>query len=689
MPQEYSCDKGDTAFVLVARNERARQIWRHPHNKPRWGLLSKDVQGQSTSSGKTPETNDQQLELKKKTKGDSALRFVFDEKPKDYTKGFLLGSDRQSCDVFLGSSDTGINPQMLEFTFNQRHELIMNDTSIQATTVQFNDQLPAKRNRYSWVFPLGQELIRVTVGEDVKCDLVFDVVLPELDKEGITKYNENCKPFIVPGTRERLIAESLFGSTEGSGVSNPESAFYLEGKEIGSGSFGRVHKALRMPDGKVFAAKVPLKPKFWWKATRKSENEEKFKHEVDVLKSLSKPPHDNIVQFVDEWYGDRTQSMILDFAPGGTLQKRLAQLPPVEMEPGEAINISQQLLKALDFIHDHGVVHQDVKPGNILRKSQNHYMLADFGCAGPIGPVLGGQGTMRYMAPESDRNKPYSFEADVWSVGVVILACFDGLPTGDAKLRGEWCKGLRQKILDYDSLHKKHSDKKPEIKQQAIYLMHVVREYMLQLNPKERLSAKDLLVRYSDLWEKGVRYSDLWEQGLVGATSRIKEVGEQFTLGAPSPIEESEDFEVETPPSVGRVYAPALVFENTQVHIPAVPNANQESHYHPSANNAPANEAPAVHEPTKFPLNGPSIPEGEANAPSLPSVGEKRKRRDRSSATDDGENEATAPDRRPTADLDSPANNDQPMSRGDPSKKEVKRLRKEQSGGGTAPSEGH
>ena len=682
MSQNHMELNGSTAFYLVARNRRARQIWKNPHNKSRWGLVSKP----STSSEKTPENNDQQSEIKKKTKGEPALRFLFDEKPKDYTKGFLLGSDPQSCDVLLGSWETGINPQMLAFTFNERHELTMNDTSIQTTTVQYNDQLPAKRNRFSWVFPSPQKLMRVTVGEELKRDLVFDIILPILDKEGIMKYKENCKPFIVPGARETLIAESLFvGSAiaegQGSGVSTPADSFYLQGKELGSGSDGRVFKAMRMPDGEVFATKVPIEPQAWEdnRARKQLKSENTFKQEVDVLKSFGYPSHDNIVQFVDEWYGDRTKSMILDYVPGGTLQKRLARVPPMEMEPAEVINISQQILKALDFIHGHGIVHQDVKPGNILRKSQNHYVLADFGRAGPKGPVLGGRGTTTYMAPESDNEQPYGFEADVWSVGVVILACFDGLPTRKGIHKPEWCKILRQKILDYDSLDKRHSDKKPEIRQMAKYLMHVVREYMLQLDPKERLSAKELLENHSSLWKHGLR----------GATSRIKEVGEQATLGEPSQTEEYEDFEVVTPPSVGRVYAPTLDFEKSQLHIPTASDVQQGSHFDPPANNAAANEAPAVHEPTKGHPNDPSIPEAEANAPSLPSVGEKRKRDDRSSATDDGENEATAPDRRPTADLDSLANNDPPINRGDSPKKEVKRLRKEQSAAGTPPCEEH
>ena len=110
-----------------------------------------------------------------------------------------------------------------------------------------------------------------------------------------------------------------------------------------------------------------------------------------------------------------------------------------------------------------------------------------------------------------------------------------------------------------------------------------------------------------------------------------------------SRIEEVEDFGVMTPPSVGREYNPALE------------NFDQGSHSDPPAQKAATIEAPSVSSLTN--------PEGEANAPSLPSVGEKRKRGDRSSAADDGEKEATAPGRRPTADLKSPANKTPPHRR--------------------------
>ena len=58
-----------------------------------------------------------------------------------------------------------------------------------------------------------------------------------------------------------------------------------------------------MPDGKLFAAKVRIESEFWESdiVRKKLRSEKDFKQEVDVLKSLSNPPHDNIVQFVDEY----------------------------------------------------------------------------------------------------------------------------------------------------------------------------------------------------------------------------------------------------------------------------------------------------------------------------------------------------------------------------------------------------
>ena len=282
--------------------------------------------------------------------------------------------------------------------------------------------------------------------------------------------------------------------------------------------------------------------------------------------------------------------MIMDFIPGGTLRQQLGQMPSVHMEPGEIMNVFHQMTKALDYVHDKGIIHRDIKPDNILRKSQGHYLLSDFGCSGEMGPVLSKRGTTKYMAPEVGQDKSYGFEADIWSLGVVILSCLRKLPQGNGHPRPEWCANLRRMVSDYQSLFKQHSDKKPEVQKQATQIIRLLQEYMLRLNPANRLSAKKLLEKFPSLSEQG-------------------------SLKAPSRIEEVEEAQI-------------------------------------------------------------------------PALGEKRKRGDQS-ATNDGENEANAPGRRPTADLDTLATNISPLEHGNPlSLDEVKRLRTAQWAADTPPYEG-
>ena len=277
--------------------------------------------------------------------------------------------------------------------------------------------------------------------------------------------------------------------------------------------------------------------------------------------------------------------IIFEYMPGGTLQAQLMQMQnaKVQMDPREIVHISHQLMKAVEFIHDKGIVHQDIKPGNILRNSRDQYVLADFGSAGQVGPVMGGRGTRRYMAPESDREKPCTFETDVWSLGVVILDCLDGVPTKDDKSRPEWCEHLRQKVMDYHWLVENYSDRVLEIQTLAVQLILLVQRYMLQLNPADRLSAKKCLQDFPLLWDQG-------------------------TPEGPSKVKEAEKFQV----------------EEVQDQLPEVPNADQGSHSDPPANKSPEIEVQKSHALIQNIPSGPSPPKGEAHVPLLPGVGEKR-----------------------------------------------------------------
>lgn len=190
-----------------------------------------------------------------------------------------MGSDDKSCDALLGDPGDHISEQVLAFTFNQHHELVMNVTSDKRTSVTFNEQKVAGRTRFPWILPRGQRKIRVTV-EGL---LEFDVVLP---KYGINKadFHNNCESFLSSAASGDLLAGDFdingiaaTGPVDHTSISR--GSFYLRGKILGSGSYGEVHKVLRMPDGKIFAAKS-----FKYQ-------DSSFRQEVDMLKKVCKTPH--------------------------------------------------------------------------------------------------------------------------------------------------------------------------------------------------------------------------------------------------------------------------------------------------------------------------------------------------------------------------------------------------------------
>lgn len=170
------------AFTLIACNENARQMWADPHNSSRYvpSSFNRDTSELPVGRG--------DLRARKQKHTEPALRFRFSEWPKNFAKGYVLGSDHQICDALLGDPGSAINKQMLALTFNEHHQLIMNVTSDVTTSVKFNDQKVARRQRFSWIFPQGQETIHVEVADALE----FNVVLPKygLHEDG---FHRNCE----------------------------------------------------------------------------------------------------------------------------------------------------------------------------------------------------------------------------------------------------------------------------------------------------------------------------------------------------------------------------------------------------------------------------------------------------------------------------------------------------------------
>jgi serine/threonine protein kinase len=151
--------------------------------------------------------------------------------------------------------------------------------------------------------------------------------------------------------------------------------------------------------------------------------------------------HPNIVQVFDFGSDDATgrQYIVMEFVDGCSCAEMLRDRG--RLEPGEAVEILGQACRGLDYAHRNGVVHRDVKPGNLLRSTDGGMVkLADFGIAKAAeqsditkaGSVLG---TAAYLSPEQARGEPAGPASDMYALGVVAYQLMAGrLPYEAASL---------------------------------------------------------------------------------------------------------------------------------------------------------------------------------------------------------------------------------------------------------------
>ena len=179
----------------------------------------------------------------------------------------------------------------------------------------------------------------------------------------------------------------------------------------------------------------------------------------------------------------------MEYVAGGNLLQQMKE----GMSLGEIKNLANQTLAALVFLHNQEVMHRDIKLANILCVSRCHYKLADFGVSKEVAPLLSKQGTAEYMAPEVHDLAPYSYPADIWSLGVVLFECMDDLPVGRPGKNGRrWCEIVLSNFTRY------YSDIKGS---DAFVFILLIKNAMLRMNPTERLSARRCLEDYGHLWE--------------------------------------------------------------------------------------------------------------------------------------------------------------------------------------------
>ncbi|HEX5075394.1 MAG TPA: protein kinase [Gemmatimonadaceae bacterium] len=218
-------------------------------------------------------------------------------------------------------------------------------------------------------------------------------------------------------------------------------------REVGRGGMARVYLARDLKHSRSVAVKV-IRPDL-----ARSLGRDRFLREIEIAARLR---HPNIVPVYDSGDADGVLYFVMPFEEGPSIRERLRVGAP--MSPGECVSVLRDVARALAYAHEHGVVHRDVKPDNVMLSS-GAAVVTDFGIAKAIAAASAGDETLRmgsdsisivrtqadslrtitqvgvgigtpaYMAPEQAAGDPSTdHRADIYSFGCLAYELFAGHP---------------------------------------------------------------------------------------------------------------------------------------------------------------------------------------------------------------------------------------------------------------------
>jgi len=252
-------------------------------------------------------------------------------------------------------------------------------------------------------------------------------------------------------------------------------------RELGSGGMATVYLARQDRLGRQVALKV-MNPR----AVTGDDFASRFTKEGRIIAHLQ---HPQIVTIYDFDISEGLHYFSMEYLPNGTLSDQIARGISTE----QAIEITRGIAQALSVAHDHGVIHRDIKPQNILFRSDGTPVLTDFGIARAagagaeatqltnVGMIIG---SPRYMSPEQSMSRPIDARSDLYSLGVVLYEMLT--------------KELPYEADDVISLAMKHCSAPIPVLPESLRVYQPIVERLLAKNPEDRFGSTQELIRALD-----------------------------------------------------------------------------------------------------------------------------------------------------------------------------------------------
>ncbi len=153
---------------------------------------------------------------------------------------------------------------------------------------------------------------------------------------------------------------------------------------------------------------------------------ERFRQEVALARKVT---HKNVCRVHDLGADNGTRFLVMEYAAGGSLVAQSRMRPDGRFGPDEVTAYARQLCDGLAAVHECGLLHRDLKPGNVLLSRDGTVKLADFGLAAAVADLNAdefGAGTVLYMAPEQLAGREVTARSDLFALGLILYELLTG-----------------------------------------------------------------------------------------------------------------------------------------------------------------------------------------------------------------------------------------------------------------------